>query len=229
MSRAPSRLTLLVMPFLLGALAWVIAAGEAQAQLSPEQHRKLVDYARSLGERRIAYKGNIQYDGDKWMMDCSNTSRYIYQSLFNIKIPRVASSQYWVLKQEGKVTHAQYLPDGSVDRKHILSKLRSGDLLFWEWTYNIKRSPPVSHVMIYLGRTADGTPKMVGSATRARGEVTKRGGVDVYTFNPNAPMGGVKNIFGGYAKKARFVGFGRVIHRDDKQRFTHLQSRNQPD
>ena len=83
--------------------------------------------------------------------------------------------------------------------------MASGDLLFWEWTYNIKRSPPITHVMIYLGRDKKGIPRMAGSSSG------KNGGVGIYTFDPNAPMGGVKNAFGRYVKRARFVGFGRPL------------------
>jgi hypothetical protein len=120
------------------------------------------------------------------------------------------------------ITYAPRLSNGEVDQEALVSHLRSGDLLFWEWTYDIQRSPPITHVMIYLGRTADGTAKMVGSASRSRGEVTKSGGVDVYTFNANAPMGGVKDFFGNTIRKGRFVGFGRMIHPDTPQLMPQL-------
>ena len=185
----------------------------ALAQLSSEQHRLLVDKVRDLSQHRIAYSENWvpPQSQSAWMMDCSNTCRYIYWNVFGIKLPRVASDQYYELKQAGKITYAPRFQDGKVDREALLSQLRSGDLLFWEWTYDIDRRPPITHVMIYLGRTADGVPKMVGSATRARGELTKSGGVDVYEFDPNANYGGVKNFWGDYVRKAQFVGFGRVI------------------
>jgi hypothetical protein len=183
------------------------------AQLKAEQHISLVDTARLLGRKDIAYQENWRppHQDKKWVMDCSNTSRYIYQAVFGLELPRVASSQYAMLKKQGLITYAPRLSNGNVNQEALVSQLRSGDLLFWEWTYDIQRCPPITHVMIYLGRTADGTPKMVGSATRSRGEVTKSGGVDVYTFNANAPMGGVKDFFGNYIRKGRFVGFGRMI------------------
>ena len=183
------------------------------AQLSPEQHALLVDKVRQLSQHRIGYSERWvpPQSQEAWMMDCSNTSRYIYWSVFGIKLPRVASDQYYDLKQAGKITYAPRFPDGKVDREGLLAELRSGDLLFWEWTYDIDRRPPITHVMVYLGRTADGVPKMVGSATRARGELTQSGGVDVYEFDPNANYGGVKNFWGNYVRRAQFVGFGRVI------------------
>ena len=48
-----------------------------------------------------------------------------------------------------------------------LSKLKVGDLLFWEGTYNVgKRNPPTSHVMIYLGhKKSDGKPVVLGASS----------------------------------------------------------------
>ncbi|MDX6767367.1 MAG: NlpC/P60 family protein [Candidatus Methylacidiphilales bacterium] len=184
-----------------------------QAQLRPEQHKCLVDTVRWLGSEGVGY-GEAWRLPDRpgtWVMDCSNTTRYLYARVLGIDLPRTASDQYWTLSQQGRITDAPVRTDGSIDTTALLGQLRSGDLLFWEWTYNIKRTPPVSHVMIYLGRTADGTPKMAGSSSASLGETFKRGGVDVYDFDPNASMGGVKDMFGGYKRRARFVGFGRPL------------------
>jgi len=194
-------------------LLLLFLAEPVRAQLLPEQHVSLVETARLLGRKDIAYQESWRppREANSWMMDCSNTSRYIYKAVFGLDIPRVASSQYAMLKKQGLISYAPRLQSGEVDQQTLVSQLRSGDLLFWEWTYDIKRSPPITHVMIYLGRTADGTAKMVGSASRSRGEVTKSGGVDVYTFNANAPMGGVRDFFGNTVRKGRFVGFGRML------------------
>lgn len=194
-------------------LIWLAATTAVQAQLTPEQHKNLVDYARWLGSCRIRYSQRWKPPGESlpWTMDCSNTARFIYYKVLGYRLERTASDQYYILKQKGLVFDAPLIIDGKVDSQTLLSQMRSGDLLFWEWTYNIKRTPPVSHVMIYLGKTADGTPKMVGSASSAAGERTSHGGVDVYTFDPNASHGGVKNFFGQYIHKARFVGYGRPL------------------
>lgn len=190
-----------------------IAIPSCQAQLREEQHVTLVETARLLGRKDIAYQENWKpaHEDKAWMMDCSNTVRYLYKAVFGLDIPRVASSQYAELKKLGLITYAPRRTDGSVDQEALVSQLRSGDLLFWEWTYDIQRTPPITHVMIYLGRTADGTAKMVGSASRSRGEVTDSGGVDVFTFNANSPMGGVRDFWGKMIRKGRFVGYGRVV------------------
>jgi hypothetical protein len=183
------------------------------AQLQPDQHQRLVATVRWLAREGVGYGESWLFPGEDrpWVMDCSNTTRYLYRRALGIELPRTASDQYYTLYRQGRITPAPVTSDGTVDTTALLGQLRSGDLLFWEWTYNIKRTPPVSHVMIYLGRTAEGVPKMAGSSTRGQGETTQRGGVDVYTFDPNAPMGGVKNAFGQYVRKARFVGFGRPL------------------
>jgi cell wall-associated NlpC family hydrolase len=193
---------------------FLLVVTPAWAQLTPEQHSKLVETCRWLGTQRISYNQTWTPPGrsQPWgAMDCSNTTRYIFHAAFGIKIPRTASDQYYELLQKGRITPAPRRPDGSVDTDALVKNLRSGDLLFWEWTYNIKRRPPITHVMVYLGRTADGTPKMAGSSSSGRGERTYNGGVDVYVFNPNAPSGGVRNIFGGYSRVGRFVATGRVL------------------
>lgn len=197
------------------AIFGVIVSG-AKAQLTPYQHANLVDHMRELSALRIAYNQGWKPPGDTkaWAMDCSNTSRYIYKTVFGLQLPRTASDQYFALKQAQRITYAPRLANGKIDTETLLSQLRSGDLLFWQWTYDIDRDPPITHVMVYLGRTADGTPKMAGSASRSKGEQTTSGGVNVYVFDPNANMGGVKNFMGDYIRRGEFVGFGRVIKQE---------------
>jgi cell wall-associated NlpC family hydrolase len=187
-----------------------LGLAQAEAQLTRPQFDELMEVTRWISSHEIDYRESCRLPGEseEWTMDCSNTVRYLYKRALGIELPRVASGQYWVLDQEGLVTHARYLDNGLVDTSHLFRHLASGDLLFWEWTYDIKRTPPITHVMIYLGTNSEGQPMMVGSSSR------KDGGVGVYTFDPNAPMGGVRHFFGGWKHKARFVGFGRPLHAD---------------
>lgn len=182
------------------------------AQLTPKQHTRLVAAARWLGQHHLRYCQDWTPPGEsrEWEMDCSNTARYLYRIALGKELPRTASDQYYTLKQKNLVTDAPLTENGDVDTAKLLGMLRSGDLLFWEWTYNIKRTPPVSHVMIYLGQTKNGVPKMTGSSSRTNG-----GGVHIFNFDPNAPSGGVKNFFGNYIRKGRFVGFGRPFAAPD--------------
>jgi len=196
---------------LLAILVFLLGAPASRAQLSPEQHQRLVDTARWLSGKKLAYASRWTPPGESkpWIMDCSNTARYLYQAALNKPLARTASDQYFDLYQQSRITQAPTLPDGSVDTARLLKMMRSGDLLFWEWTYDIERRPPITHVMIYLGTSASGKPKMAGSASSAVGEASRGGGPDVYDFDPNSPMGGVRGMFGGFKHKARFVGFGR--------------------
>jgi hypothetical protein len=172
-----------------------------------------VEYCRQLSRYNIGYNDDFLPPGEKqsWTMDCSNTSRLIYKKVFGYELARVASSQYYELRQAKKYYAAPRKEDGDVDERKLFSKLHSGDLLFWEWTYDIKRTPPISHVMIYLGETKTGKHTMFGANSHSRGMYTANGGPDIYEFKPNAPMGGVRNFFGSYTHRGRFVGFARPI------------------
>lgn len=189
-------------------LAWMVL--DLPAQLTRPQFDSLMEVTRWISSHEINYRESVRLPGEEedWTMDCSNTVRYLYKKALGIDLPRVASGQYWVLDQEGLVTPAAYLDDGRVDSNRLFNQLASGDLLFWEWTYDIKRTPPVSHVMIYLGTDSGGRHMMVGSSSR------RDGGVGIYQFDPNSPMGGVRNFLGGWKHKARFVGFGRPLQAD---------------
>jgi len=183
---------------------------DTAAQLNRQQFSELMQTVRWLDSKNIDYREKVKLPGEKepWMMDCSNTIRYIAKDALGLKISRVASGQYWELDQAGKITQAPW-QSGKVDTQKLLDQMASGDLLFWEWTYDIKRSPPITHVMIYLGRDKKGIPRMAGSSSG------KNGGVGIYRFDPNTNMGGVRGILGGYKRKAKFVGFGRLFELTD--------------
>ncbi|MEM1156838.1 MAG: NlpC/P60 family protein [Verrucomicrobiota bacterium] len=183
---------------------------EAAAQLTRAQFGELMQTVRWLDSKNIRYREKVRLPGERepWMMDCSNTVRYIAQDAWGLEISRVASGQYWELDQVGRITRAPW-HNGKVDTEKLLDQMASGDLVFWEWTYDIKRSPPITHVMIYLGRDQKGIPRMAGSSSG------RAGGVGIYRFDPNADMGGVRSMLGGYKHKARFVGFGRLFEMTD--------------
>jgi cell wall-associated NlpC family hydrolase len=125
--------------------------------------------------------------GKAWAMDCSNTARWLYASTLGKSLPRTASAQYETLRAEGRL-------------KRGLHGVKPGDLLFWENTYRPSRKPPITHVMVFLGKDAGGRMWMAGSQGSR--------GVDVYAFDPSKPMGGY-NWFLWFKKKGKFVGYGR--------------------
>ena len=57
---------------------------------------------------------------------------------------------------------------GVPDTAWWAKRLQPGDLLFWEHTYKPQRKPPVTHVMVYLGRGERGELLMAG-AQNSRG------------------------------------------------------------
>lgn len=180
-----------------------------EAAITPEQHQKLIETCRWLSQQNLAYGQSWQPPGHPYIitMDCSNTVRFIVWKVFGLNLPRTASSQYVQLKRKEKVKPVPLQADGRVDSSQLLAEMRSGDLLFWEWTYNVPRDPPISHVMIYLGRKKDGQAMIAGSSQRGDGE--RGGGVDVYTFDPNASAGNARNFFNFIMHRGRLVAYAR--------------------
>lgn len=168
----------------------MLFAGAAQAQMTREQLAAQVEtQARQLSAAGVEYGTRWTPPGqaESWPMDCSNTVRWFYASTLGKSLPRTASAQYEALRSAGRL-------------KNGTRGLKPGDLLFWENTYKPSRKPPITHVMIYLGRDARGRLMMAGSQSSR--------GVDVYVFDPKQPMGGY-NWFLWFKKKGRFIGYGR--------------------
>lgn len=144
----------------------------------------------------IRYNGRWLPPGETaaWVMDCSNTARWLVRETRGIEIPRTASSQYDWLKKNKRLWRVR--PNAAALRK----RLKPGDLLFWEHTYRPVRKPPVTHVMVYLGTDAQGRMLMAGSQGSR--------GVDTYTFDPTAKMGSYP-FFLWFRRDGRFVAYGR--------------------
>jgi hypothetical protein len=66
----------------------------------------------------------------------------------------------------------------------VFAKLKPGDLLFWEGTYDSgERDPPISHVMIFLGTLkADGKGVMFGASSGRRYRGKTIHGVSVFDW-----------------------------------------------
>ncbi len=164
-----------------------------------------VTAARYLAAQRLRYNQRWTPPGEPeaWVMDCSNTSRYLYRTVTGVDIGRTASDQYYFLRQKQRAwdvpTGWDHLPRIDYLRKH----LEPGDLLFWENTYKPVRSPDITHVMVYLGEDPDGRWQMAGSQASA--------GVSIYRFDPQATKGGYSNWFGLVHHEGRFVAYGRPL------------------
>ncbi len=156
--------------------------------------------ARSLAAQRIRYEGRWTPPGERepWVMDCSNTSRYLYRAVAGIDIGRTASDQYYFLRQRNRAWDVRP-PSIEFLKRH----LQPGDLLFWENTYRPVRDPDITHVMIFLGADEDGRWQMAGSQ--------EADGVSIYRFDPLAPKGGYSSWFGLVHHQGRFVAYGRPL------------------
>lgn len=168
----------------------------------------------SLVDRRIRYAQRWRPPGERqaWVMDCSNTSRYLYRRVAGIDIGRTASDQYYFLNQRRLAWRIPGQLQGDALIQYLAQRMQPGDLLFWEHTYKPKRNPPVTHVMVYLGRNRGGDLLMAGSQSHGSGRDTRIvGGPDIYVFDPGAPAGGYSTWLGLGHVKGRFVAFGRPL------------------
>jgi len=179
----------------------LLIAGSAGAfgQMTREDlANRIESNARWLSSQGVEYNRSWLPPGatQALAMDCSNTVKWFYADATGHALPRTASSQYEQLRQQRRLWRVNAL------NPFWQSRLKPGDLLFWENTYKPKRKPPVTHVMVYLGRNADGSMRMAGSQGSR--------GVDVYTFKPEVPYGGY-NWFLWFKKKGKFVAYGRPL------------------
>ncbi len=161
-----------------------------------ESGASLESLARWLQSQGIGYSTPWVPPGESkpWTMDCSNAVRWLHREHRGMVLPRTSSDQYQFFRERGKLRRAK--PDSS----RLARTLRPGDLLFWEHTYRPKRKPPVTHVMMYLGRDDSGRMWMAGSQGKR--------GVGIHEFRPQQKMGGY-NWFLWFRREGRFIGFAR--------------------
>jgi cell wall-associated NlpC family hydrolase len=111
-------------------------------------------------------------------MDCSGVISYLLKSFLPDLKLRQANEIYQWAWEKGKFY--------AVNSRHFNSfefeKLQPGDLLFWSGTYKISREPPVTHVMLYLGKNKKGKRLMFGASNGRNYNGNKRGGVSVFDF-----------------------------------------------
>jgi len=175
---------------------------------------KFTQAARSLGDRGIDYNDDWRPPGERsaWVMDCSNTSRWLYKTVAGIALPRTASDQYYYLHQQGKAWDVPQDEYGLPDVAYLQRNLKPGDLLFWENTYRPERQPPITHVMVFLGTNERGQWIMAGSQSSGGEHNRRDGGPDIYIFRPSQPCGGYTSWF--VHHRGRFCAFGRPLEAD---------------
>ena len=192
-------------------------SGATMSAASGDWAARFFQQARMLGNEGIEYDDDWRPPGEahSWVMDCSNTSRYLYKVTAGIQLPRTASDQYYYLHLQGKAWDAPMNSQGFVDTEFLRRSLKPGDLLFWENTYKPERQPPITHVMVYLGTNDKGQWIMAGSQSSRGGEHNRRnGGPDIYVFRPSQPCGGYTTWLGMVHHQGRFCAFGRPLEAD---------------
>jgi hypothetical protein len=152
---------------------------------------------RALGLTRL----NLKYiygsaDPAKGGMDCSGTMQHLLATHGIPRVPRQANTIYrwaWLESTFHAVNSSRM---DSFEWRH----LRPGDLLFWSGTYDVDRDPPVTHVMLYLGKLKDGgKPVMFGASEGRRYSGTARNGVSVFDLVLPAPK-----------SSSRFLGYASI-------------------
>ncbi|MCC5813826.1 MAG: C40 family peptidase [Leptospira sp.] len=181
--------------------------------ISKSQKQELIRFARDMGSKNIKYaeKWHPPDQSSAWVMDCSNTARYIYQRFFHFNLPRTSLDQYELAVKNGNF-HSAVETESGIDSSKLANELRTGDILFWENTYNVNRNPPISHVMVYLGKNKSNRMKMFGAGSKGTGEQTTDGGLDVYVFDPNRKMGCVRDSSGNCLIDSKFLGYARFLN-----------------
>jgi cell wall-associated NlpC family hydrolase len=180
---------------------------------------RFLSETRELASQGIPYDGSWRPDGESrsWEMDCSNTTRYLYQVTAGISLPRTASDQYYYLHLQDKAWDVPMNSAGFADCNFLRSNLKPGDLLFWQNTYRPERQPPITHVMIFLGTDARGRWLMAGSQGSRGFYNRRRCGPDVYVFDPTHYVGGYTTWLGLVRHRGQFVAYGRPLEADVKK------------
>jgi len=143
----------------------------------PVNVRELIAIALPLSQKKLTYLYGSA-DPKNNGMDCSGT---IYYLLNNVKIhdaPRQANEMFSWVEKEGKLYR---VTQQNFDSPQF-ANLKPGDLLFWSGTYAIHRNPPITHVMIYLGKNTKNEPLMFGASDGRTYQGKKMRGVSVFDF-----------------------------------------------
>lgn len=189
--------------FLLLFSAQLPAQDERVASIAPEDLKDFENYppaVKDLVRRSLTLtQMNLRYtygsaDPAKGGMDCSGTIHHMLLAAGVKNVPRQANTLYgWAWKNSR--FHAVVSPNlTSFEFQH----LKPGDLLFWSGTYAVDRDPPVTHVMMYLGRLkTDDRRVMFGASSGRRYAGKSRDGVSVFDFV--LPKSGGEGRFLGYA------------------------------
>lgn len=168
---------------------------------NPPEIRKLLETGLALTSRDLKYTYGSA-DPENGGMDCSGFIYYVLHGNGLKDVPRDASGQYVWVRKSGNFRSVLSRDLNSFE----LGELKPGDLLFWTGTYDVEKDPPVTHTMIYLGKSKQsGKPIMVGASDGRSFEGKRMFGVSVFDFKTSGPPNAASS-----GRHPRFVGYGRI-------------------
>jgi cell wall-associated NlpC family hydrolase len=167
---------------------------------NPAKVRQLLEAGLNLTKQNLGYTYGSA-DPANGGMDCSGFVYYVLQQNGFSDVPRDSSQQYVWVRKAGNFNAVLSRQEDSFE----LEALKPGDLLFWSGTYSIDRDPPITHVMIYLGREKRTKKRvMVGASDGRTYDGKQRFGVSVFDFKlpppPNSTDAKISPVFVGYGR-----------------------------
>jgi cell wall-associated NlpC family hydrolase len=173
----------------------------AEFSAQPQKVKEIIRSALALTQQDLTYtyaSANPARGG----MDCSGFIYYVLKLNGIEDVPRQSSDQYVWLRKKGTF-HAVLSRD---PKSFELDELKPGDLLFWTGTYDVKRDPPITHTMIFLGTEKEtGDQIMVGASDGRTYRGKKRWGVSIFDFKAGNTSRASES-----GRSPRFVGFARI-------------------
>jgi cell wall-associated NlpC family hydrolase len=168
--------------------------------VDPPKVRQIIEAGLELTKQNLGYtygSANPANGG----MDCSGFVYYVLQQNGFSDVPRDSSQQYIWVRKAGNFNAVLSHHEDTFE----LDALKPGDLLFWSGTYNIDRDPPITHVMIYLGREKRTKKRvMVGASDGRTYDGKQRFGISVFDFKlpppPNSTEAKLSPVFVGYGR-----------------------------
>jgi cell wall-associated NlpC family hydrolase len=167
----------------------------------PAKVREIIEAGLALTKQNLGYTYGSA-DPANGGMDCSGFIYYVLQQNGFPDVPRDSSQQYVWVRKAGNFNAVLSRNEDSFE----LDALKPGDLLFWRGTYSIDRDPPITHVMIYLGREKGAKKRiMIGASDGRTYDGKQRFGVSVFDFKlPPPPSSNEAKV------SPVFVGYGRI-------------------